>query len=222
MPYPPSGKPQPYSSQGTFTFHTSRSAAGPWTPRTVQIEYPCWGLNLTPSPAFHPNGTMIIAFHCDLSMCDVAFVSAPSWKGPFKKSGLSRIQVQVPPADGGFGVHPHAEDPFFWIAVNGEQVSWHVVLHNTPRGVHFFSSDGLTWKLQQKLDAKGNPQGPFFFDEHITYTDSTKVSVSRRERPWILFSESGAPRLLVTSMAGGRSDNQSGVWTMAQAVKGAK
>ena len=74
----------------------------------------------------------------------------------------------------------------------------------------------------QKLDAKGNPQGPFFFDEHITYTDSTKVSVSRRERPWILFSESGAPRLLVTSMAGGRSDNQSGVWTMAQAVKGAK
>ena len=52
-------------------------------------------------------------------------------------------------------------------------ISWHLVLHNNPRGVHFFSGDGLKWELQQKLDAKGNPQPPHFFDEHIHQTDGT-------------------------------------------------
>ena len=54
-------------------------AAGP-APRYIR-----WGLNLTPSPAFHPNGTMFIAFHCDTAMGDVVLVSAPSYKGPFKR-----------------------------------------------------------------------------------------------------------------------------------------
>ena len=41
--------------QGNFTYHTSDSAAGPWKPITVQMDYPCWGLNLTPlagNPSF--------------------------------------------------------------------------------------------------------------------------------------------------------------------------
>ena len=110
------------------------------------------------------------------------------------------------------------------IAENDGVISWHVVLHNNPRGVHFFSADGannsarnsrlakyytnqpsilprqardkrketinsietqnagLEWELQQKLDAKGNPQPPHFFDEHIHQIDGSVATVQRRER----------------------------------------
>ena len=45
---------------------------------------------------------MYIAFHCDDKMGDIAFVSAPSYKGPFTKVG-ERIQAETKrPA--GFGV----------------------------------------------------------------------------------------------------------------------
>ena len=57
----------------------------------------------------------------------------------------------------GFGVKPHPEDPFLWIAENDGAVSYHVLLHNSPRGVHFFSADGIEWQLHQKLDANGQP-----------------------------------------------------------------
>ena len=71
-------------------------------------------------------------------------------------------------------------DPFFWIAKNDGVISWHLVLHNDPRGVHFHSGDGLKWELQQKLDAKGNPQPPHFFDEHIHQTDGTVATCAPR------------------------------------------
>ena len=41
---------------------------------------------------------------------------------------------------------------------------------------------GLEWELQQKLDAKGNPQPPHFFDEHIHQIDGSVATVQRRER----------------------------------------
>ena len=71
-------------------------------------------------------------------------------------------------------------DPFFWIAKNDGVISWHLVLHNDPRGVHFHSGDGVKWELQQKLDAKGNPQPPHFFDEHIHQTDGTVATCAPR------------------------------------------
>lgn len=197
--------------KGSFTYHTSKAAAGPWLPVTVDMDYPCWGLNLTPSPAFHPNGTMYIAFHCDSQMGDVALVSAETYRGPFTRVTTRVKAEQKPPA--GFGVTPHPEDPFFWIASNAGKISYHVVLHNLPRGIHFFSSDGLHWKLQQTLD-RGMPLAPFFYDEVIQYTDGTNVTVQRRERPWILFNADGSPRALVTSMQGGNRPADASVWTM--------
>ena len=94
--------------KGNFTYHISASAAGPWRPITVEMDYPCWGLNLTPSPAFHPNGTMFIAFHCDTAMGDVVLVSAPTYKGPFTRVG-ARIKAEQDRTAGGFGVKPHPE-----------------------------------------------------------------------------------------------------------------
>ena len=206
-------------SEGNFTYHISKSAAGPWAPITVVMEYPCFGLNLTPSPAFHPNGTMFIAFHCDDAMGDVVLVSAPTYKGPFK-AVATRVQAEQS-APAGFGVKPHPEDPFLWIANNSGVISYHLVLHNNPRGVHFFSADGLDWRLQQKLDRRGQPQPPHFFDEHITYTDGTNTTVGRRERPWILFNAAGDPWVLVTSMQGGNHKGDASTWTMAQATSAA-
>ena len=110
--------------------------------------------------------------------------------------------------------------PFFWIAATpGRNISYHLVLHNTPRGVHFFSADGTNWHLQQTLDSKGDPQAPYFFNEVVHYTDGTNVTVDRRERPWMMFNEDGAPKLLVTSMSGGNSEGDASVWTMVQGVR---
>jgi hypothetical protein len=100
----------PDGSAGNFTFHIAKKARGPWHPITVEMEYPCWGLNLTPSPAFHPNGTMFIAFHCDDAMGDVVLVSAPTFRGPFT-AVPTRVKAEQPPP-AGFGVKPHPEDPF--------------------------------------------------------------------------------------------------------------
>jgi hypothetical protein len=97
----------PSGSRGNFTYHTSSSPAGPWAPITVEMDYPCWGLNLTPSPAFHPNGTMYIAFHCDDAMGDVVLVSAPTYRGPFTAVATRIKAEQKRPA--GFGVVPHPE-----------------------------------------------------------------------------------------------------------------
>ena len=90
-----------------------------------------------------------------------------------------------------------------------------MVLHNTPRGVHFFSTDGLEWHLHQQLNGS-HPLPPYFFDEVVHYTDGTSTTVSRRERPWILFNADGSPRALVTSMAGGNRKEDSATWTMVQ------
>ena len=80
-------------------------------------------------------------------------------------------------------------------------LSYHLVLHNNPRGVHFFSSDGLYWKLQQKLDTKGNPQPPHFFHEVIQYSDGSNTTVGRRERPWMLFNKDGSPSALTSILS---------------------
>eukprot|EP01046_Picozoa_sp_COSAG06_P022060 COSAG06_NODE_1689_length_8706_cov_7.834669_10_plen_277_part_00 len=212
---------------GRFTFHIADSAAGPWSPHTAEMDYPCFANNLTPSPVFHPNGTMFIVLHCENPFDgDLAMVSATTWRGPFKR---------VASAAGGRiyrWQQPHAgfpEDPFIWIrtsAVSGEH-SWHIVEHNSPRGVHLYSRDGLDFTLQQRL-VNGHPVAPFFYNETIAIIDdetggggsstvetgsgargSPPLVALRRERPVLIFSSTwgtaGAPIALVTSMEGGRT-----------------
>jgi hypothetical protein len=105
-----------------------------------------------------------------------------------------------------------------WIASNEGAISYHLLLHDNPRGIHFFSADGINWELQQKLDAKGQPQPPHFFQEVIRYADGTSVTTKRRERPWMLFNTDGSPSVLVTSIQGGNAKGDSSVWTMVQAT----
>ena len=101
--------------------------------------------------------------------------------------------------------------------------SYHVILHNTPRGIHLFSADGLNFTLQQQLVTIGGgegaePVGPFVFNETVQQVGAPPFTAGRRERPWLLFEPGtqSRPRVLVTSM------QASGAWpvvfTHAQGV----
>ena len=97
-------------------------------------------------------------------------------------------------------------------------ISWHVILHNTPRGIHLVSTDGLTFNLTRPLGPNREPLGPYVFTENVTQTDGTTFAAGRRERPWILFEKGtlSRPQVLVTSMeASGAFDR---VFTHAQMV----
>jgi hypothetical protein len=170
-------------------------------------DFPCFSENLTPSSFFHPNGTFFIIFHCDADeahrMCDLVMVRGDTWRGPF-----ARVNDKVWDSS---AVGPHPEDPFFFIRTSPRsgEASFHVVLHNTPRGIHLFSRDGLNFTLQQSLGAGAQPVGPFVFDETV-YLETPSpcgpgtcptFNASRRERPWILFyGRSTRPMALVSSM----------------------
>jgi hypothetical protein len=199
-----------------YTFHTSSSPAGPWVPVSVSMDYPCYSENLTPSPFFHPNGTLFIVFHCDKdpghSMCDLTMVRSTGrdWRGPFVRVN-DRIWDSA-------GVSPHPEDPFLFMRVSptSGQLSYHVILHNTPRGIHLYSEDGLDFKLQQSLNAQ-LPQPPYVYTEVVNQTDSSSFAAGRRERPWILFTpNTSRPEVLVTSM---QSSAWPVVFTHAQQVR---
>lgn len=114
-----------------------------------------------------------------------------------------------------------ASSRFFFIRESPASgaVSFHVILHNTPRGIHLWSADGLNFTLQQALDTRGEPLAPFVFDERVVQTDGTAFNASRRERPWLLFAEGtrSTPEVLVTSMEA--SSAFSRVFTHAQGVR---
>ena len=202
---------------GWWVFHTSVSPAGPWAPVNVSVDFPCFSENLTPSPSFHPNGTMFIVFHCDADkahrMGDLAMVRGDTWRGPF-------VRVNDKVWDSG-GVGPHPEDPFSWLRTSsGGATSFHIVLHNTPRGIHLFSRDGLNFTLQQARGGEGGAQpiGPFVFNETVALEGGGAFTAGRRERPWMLFDKgTSRPRVLVTSMQAPAVFKQ--VFTHAQGVK---
>ena len=199
--------------RGLYVFHTAPSAAGPWTPLNVSIDYPCFSENITPSPAFHPNGTMYILYHCDTAgeyaMGDLVMVRADTFRGPF-----TRVNERVWSVA---GVGPHPEDPFLWLRTSPAGiVSWHIILHNRPRGLHLYSTNGLSFSLQQALNGT-EPMPPFVFTENVTQSDGTTFVANRRERPWLLFSPgSSRPEVLVTSMEA--TAVQKTVFTHAQTV----
>lgn len=190
--------------EGNFTFHVATLPQGPWRPHTVRMPYPCYSRNLTPSPRFHPNGTLYIVFHCDQDsthvMGDLVMVSAPGWQGPYSMvNGGAAVWRAT-------GVQPHPEDPFLFFHTSPVSglVTFHIIMHNTPRGIHVYSADGLNFTLTQPL-VKGYPQPPFVYNETVLQTDGTSFSAKRRERPWLLLDSDNNPSVLVTAM-------QAAVW----------
>ena len=200
-------KMPPGGGVGRFIFHEAATPAGPWAPVNVTCDYPCFSQNLTPSPFFHPNGTLFVVFHCDSGgahkMGDLVMVRADSWRdGPFERVNDGVWSVG--------DVGPHPEDPFAFLHTNSKtgELSWHVILHNNPEGLHLFSRDGLNFTLQQSLAAPEDgslgavPQPPYVFPPTVAQTDGTNFTAGRRERPWILWKANTTcvPEVLVTSM----------------------
>jgi hypothetical protein len=212
---------------GRIIFHAAPSPAGPWAPRNLSIDYPCFSENLTPSPAFLPNGSLALVFHCDAggarAMGDLVMVRSDDWRagGAFVRVADVAWRVcgnsAAGGAPGGVCAQPHPEDPFFFTRASRRtgELSFHVIMHNTPRGIHAYSRTGENFVLQQALDAGGVPLPPFVYDEVVRQTDGSSFTAARRERPWLLFDAQRRPAALVTSM-------QAGVWhntfTHVQAV----
>lgn len=169
-----------------------------------------------PFLALQPNGTLFIVLHCDADathkMCDLAMVrsTTTSWRGPFTRVN-DRIWDSA-------GVAPHPEDPYLFMRTAADaSVSYHVILHNTPRGIHLFSADGFTFALQQILSGQ-DPQPPFVFTEVVNQSDGTHFAAARRERPWLLLEPgTSRPQALLTSMQA--PDAWPVVFTHAQQVR---
>eukprot|EP01060_Flectonema_neradi_P014030 TRINITY_DN2074_c0_g1_i2.p1 TRINITY_DN2074_c0_g1~~TRINITY_DN2074_c0_g1_i2.p1 ORF type:complete len:496 (+),score=83.00 TRINITY_DN2074_c0_g1_i2:95-1489(+) len=76
----------------------------------------------------------------------------------------------------------HGEDPFIYLDRNDVL---HAVLHGggwaDPLGLHFWSTDnGFSWKGNNNVHA---------YDSKLTYTSSTVKTLSRRERPHLVFAK---------------------------------
>jgi hypothetical protein len=185
----------------SLTIHFASSPSGPWQAHNASIIFPCASKNLTPSPIFHPNGTAYVMFHCDPdathSVGDLVMVSAPTWRGPFTPVN-ARVWARN-------GLMPWPEDPFLFLRTSPttKEVSFHAILHNSPRGIHLYSRDGLDFTVAQAVDPKTNQTlAPYVYTENITQVDGSILLADRRERPWLLFDDvTGAPSVLVTAVS---------------------
>ena len=194
-----------------FFFHTAPAPTGPWSPHATTVDYPCFSENLTPSPAFLPDGSLLLAFHCDAggarAMGDLVLVRSPDWRSaPFARVGDVAWRVCGNGAANATCVQPHPEDPYLFVRASprGGALSLHIILHNTPRGIHLFSDDGgRSFALQQALGADGAPLAPFVYEELVQQSDGSSFTCSRRERPWLLLGggpRGDAPTALVTAV----------------------
>lgn len=206
-----------------FTFHAAPTPSGPWQPVHAPIDFPCLSKNLTPTPVFHPNGTLYIIFHCDSdgessTPGDLVMVAADDWRGPFRAVNGGH------PVWRRNGLQPWPEDPFLFLRPGATGVTWHVLLHNGPQGIHLYSTDGLNFTVHQSV-AGNTTQPPYVYPSTINQTDGTVQACNRRERPWLLFDPvTGAPQALVTAVVPSGSAPgvaPGGTFTHVQAVGGA-
>ena len=210
----------------SWVFHKADTPVGPWSPVHTTVDFPCYSENLTPSPAFLPDGSLLLVFHCDTagnrSMGDLVLVRSPDWRTqPFARLGDVAWHVCGNGPANSTCVEPHPEDPFLFTRTSPRDgsLSLHIILHNTPRGIHLFSSDGgASFTLQQALGAGGVPVAPFVYEEVIEQVGSAAFTCQRRERPWLLLGGShGAPTALVTAVQA--SSVHSGTFTHVQPIE---
>lgn len=121
---------------------------------------------------------------------------APSWRGPYTEvrgpdqGPISALQYP----------EEENEDPFLWKTKRG----WHAILHSNTwsnsRSEHFptaqwagrygYSLDGVRWHY--------SPVAPF--TGTVRWTNGSSSEFDRRERPFLLFNERGAPTHLYTGV----------------------
>jgi len=134
------------------------------------------GLEATnPSAYVFDNGTTLLAYRYNPSGTErIALARADHWTGPY-------TIVHQPLFKESYAVD---EDPYIWRDTRG---NFHMLTHHfhPQGGVHAFSSDGLNWTY-----------GGMAFGSEVKWDDGTTMSMTRRERPELVFDDSGKPILL--------------------------
>jgi hypothetical protein len=145
--------------------HHSASLHGPWTASTTSP-----GSCGMPTAGFHPNGTLFVI--CGNGR---ALVRANQWDGEW-----THLSPLAPPSGW--------EDPTLYFDGRG---NWHIIYHVyalRPFAAHAeiysghaFSVDGWSWTFSTVEPFGGS----------VNFTDGTSQSFATRERPQLLFQDSG-------------------------------
>ena len=131
-------------------------------------------------------------------------VTATNWKDPASYDWHASEELFVPSSqpgqEPGRDLPPPPEDPFVWGGPDGDEGGggaragvFHALFHdrggNGGVGSHVWSADGLRWTYT------GVAYG---FD--VAYTDGTRETFARRERPHLIFDASRTPIALTTGV----------------------
>jgi hypothetical protein len=176
----PTGPPNP-NLAGIIDVHTSASPYGPWTPLLINgSTVVMHGTN--PAPAFLSNGTLLLGVNAEGTK--VAVVN--DWRsGPYKLDGRNTIPIVA---------NLSWEDPFIW----QRDGKWRQLVHQYPtisgRPAHQFATGGYG-EIADSVDVFapwqfGGAVDPAYTN-NVTYEDGAVETLSRRERPKILFTSDG-------------------------------
>ena len=158
---------------------SATSMAGPWTTTRVVITG-MGDLHISnPSIALLADGNVMLAYRFNPHGGEQnGFALATSYRGPF---GSYSNLTKAPGND---------EDPYLW--EQQDDGSLHILYHNGAHGLHAFSGDkGKTW-------AKSPTKSHAFALEVEVGTGI--FTLSRRERPELLFANDGSPRFLINGV----------------------
>jgi len=198
---------------------------GPWsTPAKV---FPGWhGSDTNFAPLILPNGSLLAiwrSWEATGSRCFLA--TATHWRNISTYTQHHREVISVDLGTAG------TEDPFLYMDAAGH---FHAVFHHmygegTEKqwwldtcGGHAYSRDGIEWEYSGV--AWGNAEHPL--GNVVRYSDGTNFSMTRRERPHLIFDGEGRPCQLTNAaqygpgkLPGVLGDNGDASFTMVQPIR---
>lgn len=161
----------PHGGAAIYTaFSSAPHASGPWT-EPEALQSPLGRTDTNFSPLILPNGTLV-------GLARPPWVArASDWRNASTYEWFQAV--------GGL----RQEDPFLYQEAGQDDVL-HALLHgggwNGPFGYHFASDDGGRSWTTASVEL-------FAYDSELTHPDGTFTSLSRRERPHLMFNSAGVP-----------------------------
>lgn len=188
----------------------SSSPNGPWqryNATFVNSATMTWPGFDNPTVTFFPNGSLLALSRGGNPAAEAesdGVVTAPHWRGPYTFHAM----VGTPAG-------PAVEDPFVYQDHRG---NFHALFHTFIPGAggaggHAYSSDGFQWTFASTAA----------YNTTIATTSGDLVTFTRRERPHLLFDETGKrPTFLYTTLtdwaASGANNGKDKAFTFAQKI----
>ena len=191
----------------------SDSLEGPWARKNLTLQPWDWQrLNLgleSHAPIVFPNGTVLTFTRAwgssePSSQSPIFLVKADHWQGPYSLFRKDWAPAPVFP----FGV----EDSFMWRDARG---NFHALFHAWDKiGGHAYSKDGLRWEY-------ANVRA---YSTEAELEDGGSVTYWRRERPRLIFDDSGEPTHLINgaSYRGGATPTGDWSFTLVQGIRASR